>query len=201
MNKINREIKPLPKDEIEFALPEIQSFTLDNKLKVIFVQKNELPILQLNMIVNAGSKFDPGDKKGLANLTSMLIDEGAGNYNALELSDEFDTLGTHFNVGASEDSIFLSLQTLKENFERSLDLFSSVITKPHLNQKDFEREKRKVLIKLLQLKDEPDQIADAAYEYLVFGDDNPYSSLTLGDEKSVDNISNEDIKLFYNLIF
>ncbi len=201
MNKINRELKPLPQDEIKFSLPEIQSFILDNKLKVFFVQKNELPILQLNLVINAGSKFDPTDKKGLANLTAMAIDEGAGNYNALELSDEFDTLGTHFNVGASQDNIFLSLQTLKENFERSLELFSAVILNPHFNEKDFDREKRKVLIKLLQLKDEPDQIADAAYEYLIFGKDNPYSSISLGDEKSVGNILNEDVKLFYNLNF
>ncbi len=201
MEQINRSVKPSPTNEIDFSLPEIQSFSLDNKLKVFFVQKNDLPILQLNMIVNAGSKFDPDDKKGLANLTSMLIDEGAGNYNALELSDEFDTLGSNFNVGASQDNIFLSLQTLKEYFERSLDLFSTVITKPHLNQTDFDREKRKVLIKILQLKDEPDQIADSAYEYLIFGKDNPYSSSTLGEEKSVNNISNEDIKLFYDLYF
>ena len=201
MNEINRSIKPLPTDEIDFSLPQIQNFSLDNKLKVYFVQKNDLPILQLNMIVNAGSKFDPNDKKGLANLTAMLIDEGAGNYNALELSDEFDTLGSHFNVGASQDNIFLSLQTLTENFEKSLDLFSMVITKPHLNQTDFERERRKVLIKILQLKDEPDQIADAAYEYLIFGKDNPYSSITLGGEKSVNKISNEDIKIFYDLYF
>ena len=201
MNKVNREIKPLPNEEIEFSLPGIQSFVLDNKLKVFFVQKNDLPILQLNVVVNSGSKFDPVDKKGLANLTAMVIDEGAGDYNALELSDEFDTLGSHFNVGASEDNIFLSLQTLKENFKRSLDLFSSVVIKPHFNEKDFDREKRKVLIKLMQLKDEPDQIADAAYEYLVFGKENPYSSITLGEEKSVSNISNEDVKLFYNLNF
>jgi zinc protease len=201
MNNINRDIKPLPKEEIDFSLPKIQSFKLDNGLKVFFVRKNELPILQLNMVVNSGSKFDPKDKKGAANLTSMLIDEGAGDYNALELSDEFDTLGSHFNVGASQDNIFLSLQTLKENFERSLDLFSTVVTKPHLNQKDFDREKRKVLIKILQLKDEPDQIADAAYEYLVFGKANPYSFLTLGEEKSLNNMTNEDIKFFYNLYF
>lgn len=201
MNNFNREIKPLPKEEIEFSLPEIQSFMLDNKLKVYFVQKNELPILQLNMVVNAGSKLDPIDKKGLANLSSMTIDEGAGNYNALELSDEFDTLGSHFNVGTSQDSIFLSLQTLKENFNRSLELFSTVITEPHFNQNDFDREKRKVLIKLMQLKDEPDQIADAAFEFLIFGKDNPYSSIPLGDEKSIGNLSNEDVRLFYNLNF
>ena len=201
MNTVNRELKPLLKEEIEFALPEIQSIILHNNLKVFFVQKNELPILQLNLVVNAGSKFDPIDKKGLANLTAMAIDEGAGKYNALELSDEFDTLGTHFNVGASQDNIFLSLQTLKENFERSLELFSSVLLTPHFNEKDFDREKRKVLIKLLQLKDEPEQIADAAYEYLIFGKDNPYSSITFGSELCVGNISNEDVKMFYKLNF
>jgi zinc protease len=200
MDKIDRSIKPLPEKEIIFALPEMQKFSLDNKLEVFFVQKNALPILQLNMVVNGGSKFDPDNKKGLANLTSMLIDEGAGNYNALELSDEFETLGSHFNIGTTQDNIFLSLQTLKENFQKSLDLFSTVITKPHLNQNDFEREKRKVLIRILQLKDEPDQIADLVFEHLIFNY-NPYSFPLLGDEKNVNNISVEDAKKFYNVHF
>jgi zinc protease len=201
MNKIDRSKKPLPENEINFSLPEIQKFSLDNKLEVYFVQKNDLPILQLNMIVNVGSKCDPDLKKGLANLTSMLIDEGAGNYDALELSDEFETLGSHFNIGTTQDNVFLSLQTLKENFQRSLDLFSTVITKPHLNQKDFEREKRKLLIRILQLKDEQDQIADLAFEHLIFKNSNPYSFPLLGDEKNVNNISIDDAKNFYNLHF
>ena len=197
----NRALKPLPTDEIKFSLPQINEFTLENGLKVLFVKKDNLPIIQLNLITDCGSKYDPKDKKGLANLFSMLLDEGAGDFNALELSDEFELLGANFNVSCGSDTINLTLQTLTDNFEKAFRLYSSVILNPHLNEKDFEREKRKVETKILQLRDEPDEIASALFDQLVFGIYNPYAYQTLGYDKTIKNISVSDIKDYYSNYF
>ncbi len=194
----NRALKPLPTDEIKFSLPQINEFELENELKILFVQKDNLPIIQLNLVSDCGSKYDPKDKKGLANLFSMLLDEGAGDLNALELSDEFELLGANFNVNCGSDTINLTLQTLIENFESALKLYSSVILNPHLNENDFEREKRKVATKILQLQDESDEIASALFDQLVFGADNPYAYQTLGYDKTIKNISAQDVKEYYS---
>lgn len=194
---IDRSVKPNFTKEFLFSLPEIKNFKLNNNLEVLFVQKNQLPILQLNLIINAGSMFDLKEKEGLSNLTAMSIDEGAGKYNALQLSDAFDNLGSNFGVSCSHDNIFLSLQTLSENFEKSLELLSAVLINPHFKKDDFEREKRKILTRILQIKDNPDQTADIVFEYLLFGKENPYSSPVIGLENSVKNISVDDVKSFY----
>ncbi len=195
---IKRSIKPSPSNEINFSLPEIEKFKLDNELEVFFINKSKLPIIQMNLIINAGSVFDENEKKGLSNLFSMTVDEGAGKYNSLELSDEFETIGSHFNVSSSEDHVYFSLQTLTENFERSLELLSLVITSPHLDEKDFLREQRKIITRLLQQQDEPDEIADLVFEYCVFGKTNPYAFPITGYESSVQNISISDIRNFYS---
>ena len=49
---------PIPKDEVKFSLPEIKSFVLSNGLKVLFVQRDFLPTMRLNLIANCGSVFD-----------------------------------------------------------------------------------------------------------------------------------------------
>ncbi len=197
----DRSIKPEPIEEISFALPGIKHFTLQNGLRIIFVPKHTLPILQLNLMVDAGSKYDPHDKKGLANLTAMTIDEGAGGYDALELSDEFDLLGTHFNAHASNDNIHLSLQSLSEHFDRSLKLFGKVLLKPYFDDSAFHREKRKIITRIMQVKDDPAEIADTAFEHIIFGKINPYSYPSRGYEDTVANISNEDVKKFYTQYF
>ena len=196
METMDRNIKPKESGQITFALPKIEKFKLENGLEVYFIQKNKLPLMQLNLIVNAGSTFDPDGKKGTSNL--MTVDEGAGDYDALALSDEFDRLGSNFTVHSTQDSIYFSLQSLSENFERSLELFSTVLTKPHLSEQDFEREKRKVITRILQLKDEPDEIADSVFEKLLFGNKNPYASQTIGYDEDVKNISVEDLNNFYS---
>jgi zinc protease len=198
MPSFDRSIRPVPSEEINFSLPEIEKFKLSNNLEVIFIQKTKLPILQFNLIIDAGSYLDPASKKGLSNLFSMAFDEGAGKFTSLELSDEFDILGSNFSVFSSEDNVFLSLQTLKENFEKSLELFSTVVKSPHLNEINFKREQRKVITHILQQQDEPDEIADLVYDHIVFGKINPYSYPTLGYDEHVKNISIEDIKKFYS---
>ena len=147
---INRSEKPKAVKDIYFELPEIKEFRLKNNLRVLFVHKNNLPILQLNLITESGSKFDPTGKKGLAYLTAQLIDEGAGKYNALELDEEFDLLGTAFNTSLDNDNVLLNLLTLQENFERSLELLSLIITEPNFSDEDFIREHAKLITKLIR---------------------------------------------------
>jgi zinc protease len=195
---INRAIKPAPSEEITFRLPETEKFKTENGLQVYFVKRAQLPILRFNLILNAGSKSDPAGKKGMVNLFAMMLDEGAGEYDALQLNDEFDILGSNFDISANNDNVFISLRTLKENTERSLQLFSDVITKPHFDENAFAREKRKILTRLLQLKDDPDEIANIIFEKYIFGENSPYSYPVIGYEEDIKNISIEDLKAFYH---
>jgi zinc protease len=198
MQSIDRTIKPIPSKEISFSLPGIEKFTLNNNLEVHFIKKTNLPILQFNLLINAGSFLDLENKKGLSNLFSLAVDEGAGKYNSLQLSDEFELLGSNFSISSSEDNAFFSLQTLKENVAKSLELFSAVIKTPHFNENDFKREQRKVITHIFQQQDEPDEIADLVFDHIIFGKSNPYSSPIVGYDKDVKNISTDDIKTFYS---
>jgi zinc protease len=194
----DRKNKPLSLGKINFALPVITEFGMENGLKVLFVKKDNLPLVQFIFLSNAGCIFDPKDKKGLSNLTAMMLDEGAGEYDALQLSDEIDMLGSHLTIGSNEDNITVALQTLRENINRSLELLGKIITRPRFDEKDFQREKRKVLTRILQRKDNPDEVADHIFEYNLYGKGNPYSNLSLGKEKDINSITTEDVINFYN---
>jgi zinc protease len=195
---IDRTRKPVEQIDFVFHPPFIDQFTLDSGLKVYFIERPYLPVLRISLLINAGSINDPSDKKGLANLLTMTFDEGAGNLNGLELSDELELLGSNFDSGCNHDNIFLSLRSLKENFDRSLELFSDILLKPHLDEISFAREKRKILTRVMQFKDEPDEIANQVFESVIFGKDDPYSFPIPGTEESITNIKSEDVKTFYN---
>lgn len=197
----NRTEKPIPKMELEFIPPKIEEIKLKNGLKIFFIFKDKLPLIRMNLMINAGSKFDPDDKKGLAYLTSLVLDEGVDGLNALELSDEFDILGTNFNVSAENDLINLSLQCLSENFERSFELFSKVLLHPAFNEEDFLREKKKLITQILQSKDEPDYLADQLFDRLVLGDSNKYAFPVIGFENSVQSITRADVQDHFNKFF
>lgn len=198
---IDRKIKPEVKSEISFNLPKPNDFLLENGLRVIFIYKDKLPLVRFNLMVNAGSKYDRENKSGLSYLTSLVLDEGADGMNALQLSDEFDMLGSSFNISTDNDLVNLSLQTLSGNFDRSLELFSKVLLKPSFNDDDFNREKKKLITRIMQSKDEPDYLADQIFDRVILGKSNSYSSPVSGYEETVESISVDEVKLHYARFF
>ncbi len=194
---INRSKRPQSSGDVNFKLPVILDFELNNRLNIYYCEKNDLPIVRINFLVNSGSKFDPVKFKGLSTLLTMTIDEGAGSLNAFQLSDEFEILGANFSVSSDPDISIITLQVLTENFIEALKLFSSVILKPHLNDDNFNLEKRKLLVRLEQVKAEPDYIADISYEHFLFGNQTAYSFPVLGLEQDIKNIQHQDVRHFY----
>ena len=158
-------------------------------------------MIRMNLLINGGSKYDPKDKSGLSYLTSLVLDEGADGLNALELSDEFDFLGSNFNLSADNDLINISLQCLSDKFDRSLELFSKVLLKPSFNEEDFEREKRKLITRIIQSKDEPEYIADQIFDRVILGKQNSYSSPVSGYEETVNLITINEVKDCYKKLF
>jgi zinc protease len=193
-----RTSKPLPADEYKFTIPEIQNFRTKSGLNVHLVERHNLPIIRMNMMAGCGSKIDPFGKKGIANLFAMTIDEGAGDYNALQLSNEFDTMGTDFDIHCTNDNIYFLSRFLKENLEKSFDLFSTVLLKSHFDEEAFKKEKRKVLTRMLQTRDDPDEIASNAFEYLIFNGNHPYAFPIIGKEEDIKKIEINDLRKFYN---
>uniref|UniRef100_A0A832DHF0 Insulinase family protein n=1 Tax=Ignavibacterium album TaxID=591197 RepID=A0A832DHF0_9BACT len=192
--------KPEIKNEIKFSLDNISTHTLKNGIKLFYLRKEKLPMIRLNLVVEAGGKFDFFTKPGTARLTSQMIDEGADGLTALELSDEFDLLGTDFSISADNDFIILSLQSLTENFEKSLELFSKVILKPDFPEKEFEREKKKLLVNILQLKDDPERIAEQIFDKIIFAN-HYYAMPVSGYLDTVEKVNLNDVINHYSKYF
>ncbi|MCU7495192.1 MAG: insulinase family protein [Ignavibacteria bacterium] len=198
--ELNRTKKPQPKGKISFTLPEVEKFSLDNGLEVLFVHKERLPIVQMSLIIDAGSRFDPNEKKGLSNLVAALLDEGAGGLNSLELSNAIESLGSVMSVSTDPDAMFISLLTLSENFSQSLDLYAKVITKPHLKEEDLQREKRKQINRIIQAKDDAGYIASVVFERLVYSQHSPYGLPEMGMIETIERITENDVRLFYETL-
>ena len=198
--KIERSNSPQPKGIIEFHLPKFNKFVLDSGIEVLFVQKDNLPIVQLNMLVNGGSKFDPANKSGLAHLTTLLVDEGAGEFDSLQLDDEIESLGSIFGVSTDNDNIHLNMLTLKENLERSVELLSLVYHSPKFIEDDFKREQKKLTSKITQNQDDPSFIATSNFDAIIFNKTN-YKNSILGKINDVNSLTNSDVKGFHKKYF
>lgn len=197
--QLNRSIKPEPGTDVHFKVPEFSRLHLNNGTDLIYIRKNTLPIISINVVSSAGSKLDPNEKKGLAVLTSSLADEGAGELDALKLSEALEFLGSSVSVHSDPDMMYYTLLTLTENFEKSLDLFRDIVVLPRFDEKDFERERKKAALRILQSKDNPGYIATSVFERLVFGN-TPYGLPEIGTEVTIPKIELRDIQMFHKTL-
>src|SRR5690606_27591771 len=97
---VDRSTRPVPGEPPVLSLPEPGSMTLANGLGVVVIEKRDIPLVQVNLMVRAGSVLDPQRLPGLASLTADMLDEGAAGKSALEIADAFEMLGARFGLAA-----------------------------------------------------------------------------------------------------
>lgn len=182
-----------------FALPAIQKTKLKNGLDVWFVKQTELPIVSMNLVVKSGSTNDPAGKSGLASVTASLMDTGTKTRSAVEIANETQSIGANLNTGSGWDSSTVSIQTLTKNVDKALEIFADVALNPTFPQDEFVKYQRRTLTGLLQRKDNPNAIANVAYDKVLYGADHPYGISI--NEASVKSMTREDAERFYETYF
>jgi len=185
--------QPVP----EVKLPTIQKTTLSNGLKVLLVENHELPLVAFNLVINAGTEFDPLDQPGLSAITADMMDEGTKSRTALQIADEIDFIGASMDFRATTDGAFASLNTLTKHMDVALNVFADVLVRPTFPQSEFERIKKEQLTSILQQKDRPGTIANNAFNYIVYGPEHPYGINSSGTESSISNLTRETVVSFY----
>ena len=93
------------------ASPEIQHWQTSKGMRVYFVSAPELPMVDLQLVFDAGSARD-GKSPGLARLTTGLLDEGSGDWDADAIARRFEDVGAQYTSGVEWDFASLSLRSL-----------------------------------------------------------------------------------------
>jgi predicted Zn-dependent peptidase len=181
----------------ELRLPEQKKFKLPNGLAVRLVEYRRLPIVAMNLVVDAGAARDPDDRPGLASFTAAMLTEGTKTRSAIRISDEAGFLGASISAGASVDSGTLSGATLSKHLPRFLELFADVAMNPAFPAADFERVQDERLVTLLQQRDQPQAIASKAFAPVFWGA-HPYGHYALGTEESVKRTRPRDLAAFHD---
>jgi zinc protease len=193
---LDRSIKPVPTGKIKFMQPKIEIASLSNSLKIYLCRKLTLPIIQLNVLIPSGSIFNPGKKEGLSQLTSRLLDEGAGNLTGFEISDRLELLGSILNINSNKEYTNISLMCLKEKFVASLDILAKLILSPNFEDENFARQKLKLITQNIQLNDDPSYVASNVFNQNIFKN-TPYQFPSSGMNSSIETLSNKDVQKFF----
>ena len=184
---------PTPK----LMLPAVDERVLTNGLRVWIVEKHAVPVVQVNLIVRAGSGADPASRFGLASLTAAMLDEGAAGKDALAVADAVDFLGAELTTASSFDASVVNLHVPVARLAPALSIMADVALRPSFAQADLDRLREERLTSLKQAKDSPPAIAAAAFPLLVYGPSHRYGIGTAGTEETLRAFTPADLRDFH----
>ncbi len=183
------------------ATPQIQHWQTDSGARVYFVPVDDIPMVDVRIVFDAGSArdgFTPRKLAGTALMTNGLLAEGAAGKSAQQLAENFAAVGAVFSNGALKDMAWLSLRSLREDkyLQPALSNLQAILNQPDFPAQAFQRERERLKIAVKAKKQSPGTIASERFYQELYGD-HPYASPSEGTEQSLTQLTRHDLQQFY----
>lgn len=181
-------------------VPAFWKATLPNKMKVIGTENTEIPVVTVSISLKGGRLLESGElsKAGWVNLFSSMMNEDTKNYSSEQISQELQMLGSSVNVSSSDDAIVFTVQSLKDNLDKTLQLLEERMLYPKFSEEAFSRIKRQLEQRLKNAKSQPAGVATNLYAKLNYGSNNILGIPDDGTTETISNIKFEDIQRYYD---
>ncbi|MDS4022775.1 MAG: pitrilysin family protein [Candidatus Competibacter sp.] len=179
------------------AVPAIQNWRTANGVPVYFIPARELPMVDAQILFNAGSVRD-GERPGLARLTSALLEEGAGDWTADIIADRLDQVGARLGASSRRDAASVSLRSLADPryLQPAVETVARLLKEPTFAPDAVERVRQQMLTALRERAQSPGAIAQDAFFKALYGG-HPYGSPPEGTTASLNAIARADIQDFH----
>ncbi len=196
-SSFDRSVEPPKGPAPDVTIPQIWSHTYANGLRIYGIEHRELPLVQFGLTLKGGMLLDDVNKVGVANLMTDIMMEGTANKTPLELEEAIDELGASINMFTGSESITIQANTLKSKIDDVYALFQEILLEPRWDEDEFERIKRETVETINRRSVNPSSIASSVYSKLLYGEDHILSHSTLGTPETVEGITIDDLKAFY----
>jgi len=178
-------------------LPALQKRALSNGLPVWIVERHEVPVVQVNLVVLSGTGDDPAGKFGVASLTSALLTEGAGSRSALQLADAVDFLGADLTTNAGSDGSAVRMSVPVARLAGALPLMADVALRPTFPQAELDRQRAERLTEVIQARDDPSAIDQLGFARVLYGASHRYGTALAGTAQTIQSFTIGDVAAFY----
>jgi zinc protease len=190
--------RPLPSRPVSF--PPYEFRTLPNGMQVIVVMHHEQPEVTMRLIIRAGAAYDPPGKSGTASLVASLLNQGTTTSSARDIADAIDSIGGALDTGAGSDVTSATVLVMKDSFDVGMNMLADVIRRPAFAPEEIERQRTQTIQNLGVSLEDPDFIARAVLNRLIYGF-HPYGLPDSGMPETIAKITRDDLREFHRRYF
>src|SRR2546428_1921047 len=119
---------PQPPRTVQFPKPVEK--TLPNGLRVVVIQRSEMPLVSSQLLIKSGGEVDPADLSGAADMTAALLTRGTTTRSATQIAEAIEALGGSLNSGAGWDSSTITTGVMASRIDPALEILAEVLRHP-----------------------------------------------------------------------
>lgn len=200
-SSFDRSVEPPYGESPDVKVPEVWKDELSSGIKLFGIENNEVPLVQYRIQLDGGMLLENSEKIGVSNLLASLMTQGTDTKTPEELENAIESLGATINTVATKEAIMIYGNTLAKNYDKTMSLIEEILLQPRWDEKEFELQKQSVLSQIERQKANPNSIAGIEFDKLIYGENNILSHDNFGTKESVEAITLDDLKTYYNTYF
>jgi zinc protease len=179
-----------------FSLPEKQTFTLPNGLKVTMVPYGKLPKVSIDVIVRAGGLNEAENQVSISEITGQLIkDGGTTSRKAKQVAEEAAAMGGNIDIFSGADVTQVVAEPLSDFAPKMVALMADVVQHPALPDSEIARLKQDALRNLAIAKSQSQPLARERFMKTLYPD-HPYGRV-FPTEEMINKFTVTDAQAFY----
>ncbi|MFA7577470.1 MAG: pitrilysin family protein [Candidatus Muiribacteriota bacterium] len=175
--------------------PEVTVKTLDNGIKVILMEDNKLPMISINSGFFGGVRVENEKNNGISAFASTLLTKGTRKFSKNQILEIEKETGSRLGASSGNNTIFVSLKTLKNNFDKLWPVYVSILSENKFDSKDFDIEKEKIVAAIKRSAEDISSVNDRLYRQHIFKG-HPYMMAPQGTEESIGGLNQDDLRAF-----
>lgn len=196
-----RQQAPAADGKVQFVAPKITEAKLKNGLRVLIVQRRDLPIVSARLVVSAGAGDNIYAHPGLMSFLGSMLEQGTKKRDALQLSDDFEAIGASHGSWIDWDSGGVSLRVLGDRLDAGLELLADVALNPTFPEAEIDRLRTRRIAQIQAEKSSPGSIASNNVAASVFGRAHPYGHSIAGEEADAKKLTRAQLVTAYERLF
>ena len=137
--------QPAPSAPRSGIIPAVKEKKLVNGLTVAVVERKDVPLVTVQLLIKSGAAAEDAAKAGLADLTASMLTKGTKTRTATQIAEQMEFLGGSINTGAGWNNSVVTLTVTSDKLDKAMAIMADVVLNPAFDQKELDLLKSQAL--------------------------------------------------------
>jgi len=178
-----------------------KNFELENGLKVFLYERHTLPLVNVAIAVNLGTKDESEESSGLVHiLEHYILFRGSESRSGTQVGQDIRRHGAYFNAHTGLDLAVFEISLPSEHTDFALKNQKDILFNLKIDQEELDQEKKVILEEISQIQDDPVRYATSLVYQKMFPN-HPYQKPVYGRKEVIEAATVEQLEEFHQRFF